>query len=600
MTCPFTLTIRALGSVALGGVTQVDRTHHLASTRDAEGRPYIPATALRGVLRSALEALLRGAGESACAGGMGLPPDAPAGTPSMPCALGPDGERCAVCRLFGGYRDHLPTDSAFFSALILGDATTTTAPSWSTRPTVGIHRSTRAARDRTLAMHHVPAPESELVFTARGRLLDPALEHYFCAALRAATHVGAGRSRGLGRIELSVEFDAPAPVRPIAIDSDVVHLRLELTAPASLGVPLADDNLRDTRREIPGAALRGAVGFALAEALGTEHSRDRPDSAFERLVAEEGARFSFFYPVDSPVRTSSPLDAAPLPITALACKFRCREHHLVDGLLDALAATDAACVASAGRVATSSSTSRCERCGGPLRSVRGLRSHLSPVKTRTISRLAIDRARGSAKNEMLFTQVLLEPGTMFEGSIHHIPVDARERLALALQQPLSVGRGRASGWGQLRLSLLPPPEVTPLPERAGAFHRALGARLSRAGLHPDAAKRWIALTLLAPLIPADGDEDGSAEIARRLGADVGFKARRFTREGGWDQRTHGMQPALAVAGGGVFAVRLAEGVALSDILETLLTLERDGLGQRRHQGYGAIRCFDPFHCGPLP
>lgn len=602
MSMPFTLIIRVRGSVAVGGAASVDRTHHGASARDSGGRPYIPATALRGALRSSLEALLRGAGADACAGGTGLPADAPDRARAIPCTRGEGGQRCLACRLFGGHREHLAPDAAFFSALVLEDATTTAEPTWTTRPTVGIGRSTRAANNQTLAMQHVPAPTDKVVFTARGRLLDPSLMPTFEAALRVTTHLGAGRSRGLGRVDLELLHDAPAPLPPLSIEEDEVRLRLELVSPASLGVPIADDNLRDTRRELPGAALRGAIGFALAEALAGEHSRERPDPAFEQLVAEDGARFSFFYPVEptaASARVTMPIDATPLPATALACKFEGARHPLADGLLDAIAASLVEDPAAAARVAKSSTSPSCRTsgCSAPLRSQRGPRAHTAPIKTRTVTRIAMDRTCDSAKSEMLFTQVLLEPGLVFEGSIHHIPRAGRERLALALQQPLSIGRGRASGWGQVRVSLLPALSLAPLLERAAAFHRALGERLAQAGFSREAASRFIPFTLLAPLIPDEDDEDGAAALTRDLPLEIRFRARRFAREGGWDQRGRGMQPALAVAAGGVFAAQLREGFTVRDILPRLLDLERDGVGQRRHQGYGAVRCFDPFHCG---
>lgn len=600
----FTLTIRARGSLAVGGVAEVDRAHHGASARDRKGRPYIPATALRGALRSTLEALLRGAaeasqgtfGEDACAGGTGLPVDAAEGARPIPCTRGKGGQRCLACRLFGGQRELLPPDAPFFSALILGDATASPDVTWTTRPTVGIQRSTRAANNQTLAMHEVPAPAPALVFTARGRLLDPDLLSTFENVVRATTHLGAGRSRGLGRVELELHQDTPPSDPPVDITSDAVRLRVKLLTPASFGVPIADDNLRDTRREIPGAALRGAVGFALAEALRGQHSREQPDLAFEQLVAEDGARFSFLYPVDS---ESQNTDATPLPATALACKFE-KSHPLVDGLLDAIVASLVDDPLAAERVARSSRSARCRHpgCGAPLRSRRGPRSHLGPIATRTVTRLAMDRRLSSAKNQMLFTQVLLEPDLVFEGSIHHIPEASRERLALALQQPLNLGRGRASGWGQADVKVLPPTQLAPLHERASAFHRALADRLADAELSRAHAGRWIAVNLLAPLIPDDGDDDGSAALERLLPeAEVRFRARRFVREGGWDQRGRGMEPAWAVAAGGVFALQLRDGVTLRDVLPRLLDLERDGLGQRRHQGYGAVRCFDPFHCG---
>jgi CRISPR-associated Csx10 family RAMP protein len=593
MSRPFTLKIRTTGSISLGGITGD------VSARDGLGRPYIPATALRGALRSTLESLLRGADQPACAGGTGLAVDAAQGERPGVCALGGEGRRCLACQLFGGHQDHVPEDGAFFSALILGDATTESIPAWTTRPAVGVHRRTRSANNHTLAMHHVPSPAGVIIFIAQGRLVDhsPEFERLLRAALAATNHLGAGRSRGLGRVDFALEFHDTARARPVvkSADTDQIRLCLTLVTPASLGVPIADDNLRDTRREIPGAALRGAIGFALAEALHGVHDRQNPDPAFEQLVAEDGARFSFFYPVDP---ATQPMDPTVLPCTALECKFSGRTHVLVDSLLDAIAATIADTQAAALRVAQTTARATCSHsdCTAPLRSARGPRACAEPIKTRTITRLAMDRARGTAKNEMLFSQVLLEAGTRFAGTIHHIPPAARDRLELALQQPLSIGRGRASGWGRVEVTRLQPLTLPSIARRADEFHRGLRARLLRAGLPPDEATRWIPITLHSPLIPEHGDEDGEAALLRKLPAcSIPFKARRFTREGGWDQREHGMQPALAVAAGGVFAVRIPEKTTFADVLQQLDDLERDGLGQRRFQGYGTLRCFDQFH-----
>jgi CRISPR-associated protein Csx10 len=53
-----------------------------------------------------------------------------------------------------------------------------------------------------------------------------------------------------------------------------------------------------------------------------------------------------------------------------------------------------------------------------------------------------------------------------------------------------------------------------------------------------------------------------------------------------------MSTFLATAAGGVFVFELGHG-SWGDALERLERLERDGLGQRRDQGYGQLLCFDP-------
>ena len=91
----FALTIRfPTGGPLIGGTAATPEGYHAHHAARGEA-PYLPATALRGALREALEAVLRGSGEHrACAGGTGLEPDheppEPAAPPSAEPAAGRD------------------------------------------------------------------------------------------------------------------------------------------------------------------------------------------------------------------------------------------------------------------------------------------------------------------------------------------------------------------------------------------------------------------------------------------------------------------------------------------------------------------------------
>lgn len=589
----FKLTLQfPAGSVMIGGYSEVPEGLHGAHAQDGKQRPILPATAIRGALRESLEAMLRGADIPACAAGTGLPPEsAQDGTSSpRPCIVH-DGARCIACRLFGTQRAAIDEGERRFSGLVLGDARSTSeGNAWANQPGVSISRRARSAENNRLFLRRVPTPSRTLQFVAEGRVLDPELERYFEAALRGTTHLGSGRSRGMARVEMSLQWLEKEEPQHIALPAEGdVFLRVELLAPASIGVPMATDGLRDTRLEIPGAALRGAVGFALAEAL-----PDPTDPAFQELVAEDGAHFGFLYPVDD----SSGGSSAPLPITAVACKYHRRDHGVVDTLLDRIAAQHIEKAAQVDAV-DKSSLSRCEAqdCNGPLRGISGGRRKRAAVSTRTVTRLSMDRARSSARDGQLFTQVLLVEGTALEGTIRNIPPDARDRLALALAQPLSLGRGRVSGWGQVKVQASGVPRQKTLEERGRAFDEALKRRLDKAGLPAHRVGRLLPITLLSPLIASAEDDDGSIEMQRALEAAGCFlKARRFCREGGWDQRKGKMEPALATAAGGVFVLELGEGRTWKQVLPLLERIERLGVGQRRHQGFGHVVCFDELIC----
>src|SRR5690606_34047097 len=121
------------------------------------------------------------------------------------------------------------------------------------------------------------------------------------AAARATAYIGAGRSRGPAHVEVSLVWEDPAVAQaPPAVAAlpeahEDVYLRMTLETPASLGVAVVERNFRDTRLDVPGAAVRGTVGFALAELI--EGANDDP--GFQALVdPERGAHFGFLHAVD--------------------------------------------------------------------------------------------------------------------------------------------------------------------------------------------------------------------------------------------------------------------------------------------------------------
>ncbi|MFO0578869.1 MAG: hypothetical protein U1A78_33110 [Polyangia bacterium] len=464
--------------------------------------------------------------------------------------------------------------------------------SFAPRPGVGIARKARSAADQRLFFSQIPS-EPDLRFVAHGRLLEASLKPLLEAATRSITHLGSGRSRGLARVNATLRWVEKEQEVPTSFPehSDLL-VEVKLKAPASIGVPVADDFLRDTRREIPGAAVRGAIGFALAESLSDPDS----DTAFQALVHENGAQFGFLTAHD---RSPSAV-LGPLPLTAAACKHERRRHGLVDTLLDRLAA---ALVREPAQVASvhKASLSRCgykvggKPCANPLRAVGGSRSCEQAPATRTILRLAMDRASDSAREKLLFGQVLLEPGARFVGLIRNIPAESRQRLQFALQRPISFGRGRSMGWGQADVRVSAPPPRPSIKERGSQFDAALKRHLQAAGLPIAVVGRLIPITLLSPLLPETSEDDGERLLLAATGAKRCLvKIRRFVREGGWDQRSGQAQAELAVTAGGVFVLELADGQHWESVLPGLEALEGSALGRRRCQGFGQVLCFDPF------
>lgn len=577
------------GSVLIGGHAAVPAGVHAVHARLADGRPFLPASALRGALRESLEGLLRADGQPACAGGDGVMPAEGAAAAPVPCTLA-DGWPCRACRLFGGGRPTLPEGERMFSGLVLGEAHPADEGhvDWQSRFGVAIDRRRRSAADKMLVRRLVP--EAGLAFRATGRLTASknSLREDLEAAVRATTHLGSGRSGGFARVEMELRWikhaAAPATVIDPLPPGDSVEIAFALAAPAAMGVPIALGNFRDTRRCIPGSALRGAIGFALAEAL-----PDPNDPDFQALVdPDTGAIFDFAYHVDDVGTAGLP---GPWPLTVQACKTHA-EHGVVDTLLDRIAVQG---IASFADVRSLKASHTCPTCGGPLGGTGSSRRARKQPPVQIVTRVGMDRRRSSARDGALFSYAQLASGACFVGQIRRIPERSRAHLARALAGPLSVGRARSLGWGTLtRMRVAAALPVTSVEERARSFDAALAARLGKA--HPR-VQRLVPFTLLSPLVVETDEDDGTAALEAALGVPVRawpVVARRFDLERGWDQRTGPREVVRVARAGSVFVAELPEGQRWSEVLPALTRLEAGGAGGRTRMGFGRVICFDPL------
>lgn len=596
MTEHFTLQIDARSSLLIGGGATPDGVHgsHIA---DSKGRPYIPATALRGAMRETLEALLRGAGLSACEAGSGLLPGVTraAGAVPHPCSLD-GGHPCVACRLFGGARNGLAPGACEFSSLVVGDGVLTPSDdaAWTHRTGVSIARAHRSAAEDRLFVRRTTATGA--TFVAEGLLRDPALKSQLTAAVAATLHVGSGRSRGAARVDMTLQWKPAPAVTAAQLTAGDVRVRVTLLSPTILGVPLAHTNLRETRREIPGSALRGAVGFALAQVIPSANS----DPDFLTLVNEQtGARFGFLWPVDATNVAVEP--AGVLPLTTHHCKEHGVAHGDHDDLFDRIAVELIDRPEQVDPVHRALRASACKRCNGnnPLRAAHGYRRLSGTVPVRAATRASIERMPSSVRDGALFTEVSLDPGTVFEGHVRNLTPESRKLIAQCSTLPLSVGRARGAGCGRVKIELVDAPKRESVKVRAERFDAAWKKHLIASRLPLDTVGHLVPITLLSPcVIEGEGDEWRSIEAtlpAALQGVTVIARARRFTREGTWDQSTGQMHPLEAVATGAVYVLRLPPGRAWPSVLDALDELERRGIGLRRHQGFGDVFTFDPIH-----
>lgn len=602
----FRLDIDCSSSVLIGGWTAAPSGIDAVAAIARDGSPLIPSTALRGALRESAERLLRGAGLAACFGGDGraAATDQPV---SGPCRL--EGESsCAACRLFGGQDDSRPP------ILSLGDATAPDATVTSGfRYGVGVRRETRSAMEKHLFQWLMPMPYPALQLSAEGWVdgSDESLWRLLEATTRATTHIGRGRSRGMGRVSIRLLDPSMADASPVSeaeaatpetadlevappLDDDI-RILFELTGPACIGAPFGPPMVRDTLDHIPGSAIRGAIGTALARA--GQAGSHAFDALFE---GPNPAIFDFLYPVDEERPHQPP---SPWPLTARRCKYH-PKHPVVDTLLQRLVVEIAYRQGPAvPSLLPFGALLRCAepQCASPTERAEGFRRLEQDLATRMTTRVALNRQTGSAREKMLFSHVMLEAGARFEGSIRRVPEVSKQLLRQALDLPLSVGRGTSRGWGALRrLGSVEAYSAPDLAQRRQRFDESLTKRILAFELRDSGVRRYLPISLLSPVLVADEAKDARSILESALGGMVSgwiLHAHRFTQVGGWDQRPNGvgrLAPSPAVAAGSVYVAEIDADADWNQLLHLAGALELAGVGDRTIQGFGRVLFYDPF------
>jgi CRISPR-associated protein Csm3 len=192
--------VETASPLRVGGERGSSDTSDLPVLRDHRGRPYIPGSSLKGVLRSGAERILRGAGLGAC--------DiiaSPCGGPPGSAALEDLDALCRVCRLFGS--PHLGARLFVGDLAAAGDVPTVV------RDGVAIDRNELRVAGNLKYDYEVVSPGAR--FDGQLRLDDPApgdvgLVLRLLDLLDAGVlTVGGGASRGLGRLR----FPTPPAVR---------------------------------------------------------------------------------------------------------------------------------------------------------------------------------------------------------------------------------------------------------------------------------------------------------------------------------------------------------------------------------------------------
>lgn len=193
---------------------------------------------------------------------------------------------------------------------------------------------------------------------------------------------------------------------------------------------------------------------------------------------------------------------------------------------------------------------------------------------------------------MRLAGTLRGPLVVADGELQFVTADGPRRL-LALGETLWVGRGRSRGFGELRVTELAPP-AEPVADRLAAAEGVVG----RSGF---ALTFWSAAVLrdpwlrhlAAPTVAYLREIGLPLPEGTRLAVAYG-ETRRVRR---WNSLA-GLPCAdeRAIAAGSAFWYALPRpATAIPGLVEALERLEREGIGERRAEGFGRVTVADRFH-----
>lgn len=247
------------------------------------------------------------------------------------------------------------------------------------------------------------------------------------------------------------------------------------------------------------------------------------------------------------------------------------------------------------------------------------------VTQRVLTRVAINRRRGTAEDTRLYSPLVISEvmedrdkpqvekrdkqlvQTRFLGSIG-IP-DGDENILQALAEITHIGGRQTTGLGAVMIELhaeaVLEDDVTSIKNRVAMMterfqkQSKLYEQLGGSSWQPDTI---FTINLLSDAILLDQGWLPTNELNDAMLAEItGINAqliRSFTTTsivGGWNVSWQRPKPTAVAANMGSVFVFHINGKLSDDNYKQLAQLERDGIGERRGEGYGQIRICDEFH-----
>lgn len=436
----------------------------------------------------------------------------------------------------------------------------------------------------------------------------------------------------------------------------IFPVKIEAKSPVNVGARRPYGYITETMPYLPAGVIRGSFATGLY--------RSNPSLFASLFQPVDVLRFSDFYPVHPFVAyggLESQLPSA-LPVTAVTCKhypgfctqqeYLKRSHpqevssHSVHGVFDTLLVELAYDFL---RFPQKPLRHLCPCCQEvPAEEFEGHLQELYPlsrppaqfdftshrpidrgiffrqaVDLYHLSRTAINRARQTAQEGMLYALAVIPEGTTFMGwvgfpagtdsSLHKQVLDALKELS-------AVGADVTAGLGQVSITTFPPEQkqttsLERVEECIKDFNQAL--RLARTWCRsthggeetePDIDGVCLTVDLQSPAVFFGKLGEPTAHLTADLlshycrGTYTFQPVATFVRHqfvGGWSLAWQlPKEIRLAVRAGSVFVFKVKE--LTSDLLSAFTRLEEEGMGEYREEGFGQVRICHPFHLEVLP
>lgn len=389
-----------------------------------------------------------------------------------------------------------------------------------------------------------------------------------------------------------------------------ILLPLEITALAPLvfAERKAGVQFRDSLRYVPGATLFGALGALLGNTLEA--------ASFTQLFQQLRCHNAYpMQPGDAWVR--------PLPRTAIAPKGAEPDHVPYDSLVERVCweqQQPAALIYSP----TDDNGRPWDTANWPFYALNGNTFKKRSITQRVLTRVSINRQRGTAEDERLYSPLVLTEAsydkeqdcvqpTRFLGSLV-LPATATEVQA-ALGQITHLGGRQSSGLGAVTIQMrestaadTPTQILERITQLTKRFQDCASLYATLHGQPWEIGDRSIfTINLLADAILFERGWLPTIEFnAQMLYEATGIEAelrRSFTSSthiGGWHVMWQRPKPsAVAVRMGSVYVFQTKRSLTAADCA-ALAHLQLEGIGERRAEGYGQVRICDEFHLAAGP